>query len=407
MKNFLNFSVLRKNRNFRLLYAGQFISFVGTMITGVAVPYQVYQETHSTLMVGLISLFQLLPLLFTSLLGGALADRHHRRKILLLAECILALGSLVLAVNAWLVHSSLWCIFLVASLMSAFYGLHRPALDGIVQQIVDKKDFGVVASLSSFMFSVSLIAGPALAGLLIAHLGVFVTFLIDFASYAVSLIMILMVANVSKPAEAPTRSAWSSLTEGFRYAISRQELIGSYVTDFVAMIFGMPMALFPAIAHLHGGPKTLGLLYSTTAVGSLLASLYSGWTNHFKRQGVAISVAAGIWGVGIILFGLLLKINFWAALFFLAVAGGADAVSGIFRSTLWNQTIPTELRGRLSGIEMLSYLSGPKLGDAEAGLVAAAFGVITSIVSGGILCVVGVGLCCYFFPKFWRYREKL
>jgi MFS family permease len=188
-----------------------------------------------------------------------------------------------------------------------------------------------------------------------------------------------------------------------KYAFSRQELIGTYVIDFVAMMFGMPMALFPAIAlHFHG-PKALGLLYSAPAVGALLVSLYTGWTERFKRHGVAIAVAAIFWGVSIIGFGL--ASNLLLALCFLALAGGFDGISGIFRSVMWNETIPNHLRGRLAGIEMISYLSGPRLGDTEAGFVAAAFGITASIVSGGVLCVIGVGICCYFLPKFWHYRS--
>lgn len=405
MQLFIN--LLRKNRNFRLLYTGQGVSLMGTLMTGVAVPYQIYQQTHSSLMVGLVSLFQLLPLLFTALLGGYLADQYRRRQLLLISEIILAMGCLVLAANALLAKPSVLLIFVLSALMSGIYGLHRPAMDGIVQQSVDKSDFGIVAGLSGFMFSTGLIVGPALAGLLIAHIGVMATFLVDFATYGFSVVMILLIDEPPLAVNSGEKSVLGSLREGFQYAFSRQELIGTYAIDFVAMIFGMPMALFPAIAHQHGGPKILGILYAAPAVGSLIASCYSGWTNVFKRQGVAIAVAASLWGLAIIAFGLFLKINFWVALSFLAMAGGADAVSGIFRSTLWNQTIPTEFRGRLSGIEMISYLSGPKLGDTEAGLVAAAFGVMTSIISGGILCVLGVGIFCYFLPKFLHYRADI
>lgn len=404
MKNLINISLFRKNRDFRWLFGGHCVSFIGTMITGVALPFQVYHETQSTLMVGLISLFQLLPLLLTALLGGALADRHHRRKMLLITDILLSVGCLLLMANSLFAKPSIPFIFIIAAMMSGLFGLYRPALTGLTQQIVNKEDYAQLAVLSNMMFSLSLIIGPAIAGLLIAHFGVAITFFVDFVTYAFSLVTLLMIREMPKPTSNPG-STWSSLKEGFNYAFSRQELVGTYVIDFVAMIFGMPMALFPAIAHQHGGPKALGILYSTPAVGSLLISLYSGWTNRIKRQGVAIAFAASIWGVAIIVFGLWLKQNFFIALVFLAIAGAADAVSGIFRSTLWNQTIPTELRGRLSGIEMISFLSGPKLGDTEAGLVAAAFGITISIVSGGILCVVGVGVCCYFLPKFWRYTQ--
>jgi MFS family permease len=170
------------------------------------------------------------------------------------------------------------------------------------------------------------------------------------------------------------------------------------------MIFGMPNALFPAIAQSYGGVKTLGLLYSAPAVGALFISIYSGWAPKIKRQGLAIAIAAALWGVAIVLFGI--SKDMWLALFFLALAGAADAVSGIFRDMMWNHTIPVAFRGRLSGIAMISYLSGPRLGDTESGLVAAAFGVTASVVSGGVLCIVGVGLCCLALPKFIQYRDQ-
>lgn len=404
MSVLVNFSIFRRNRNFALLYLGQFTSFMGTMITGVALPYQIYTLTHSTLMVGLLSLVQLLPLLVTALLGGVFADRYHRRKLLLMAESVLAIGSLLLAYNAGQASPSIWVLFLVASGMSAFNGLHRPALDSMVQQIVPKADFPSVGSLGSFKASICMIGGPALGGILIASQGLVMTFMADFISFMVSLVTLLMMSNIPKPPSVLNESVLVSLKKGFRYAFSRQELVGTYVVDFIAMIFGMPTALFPAIALSFGGPTMLGMLYSAPAVGALIFSVFSGWAVHVKRHGAAVAISAVLWGVAIIFFGL--ASNFYIAIFFLALAGGFDAFSGIFRTIMWNQTIPNELRGRLAGIEMISYLGGPKLGDTEAGLVAAAFGVTASIVSGGVLCVVGVGVCCYFLPKFWHYHSE-
>lgn len=404
MSYFINLSLLRKNRNYRLLYTGQFVSFIGTMITSVALPYQIYHETYSTLMVGLLSLFQLLPLLITALLGGVLADRHHRRKLLIIAESLLAIGCLLLAFNAYLTNSHVWAIFVIAVLMSGITGLHRPALTSITQQIVAAEDFAMSGALQTFMYSVCVILGPAMGGLIIAHFGLVNTFIIDFATFLFSLITALMMGSIPNPEITQELSTWSSLKQGFKYAFSSQELLGTYFVDFIAMIFGMPMALFPAIAHAYGGAKTLGFLYSAPAVGSLVVSFISGWTKHIKRHGVAIAWAAILWGVAIIFFGL--AKNIWLALFFLSLAGAFDAISGIFRQVMWNEIIPDEFRGRLAGINMISYMSGPKLGDTEAGLVAAAFGITASIVSGGILCVVGVSIFCYFLPKFWQYRAK-
>lgn len=401
----LNLSIFRRNPNFALLFIGQFVSFFGTMITNVALPYQIYHETHSTLMVGLLSLVQLLPILFTAMIGGVFADRYHRRLLLLSAELMLAVGALLLAWNASLAKPHIWALFVISATMSAFNGLHRPALDGIVQQVVDKKDYPAVSALGMFKYSIGSIGGPAVGGIILASYGVTFTYLVDFATFAISLTALTLMRNMPRPTGARDESTFQALMQGVKYAISRQELIGSYVVDFVAMIFGMPMALFPAIAHAHGGAKVLGLLYTAPAVGTMFISLFSGWTSRVKRHGVGIAVSAFMWGVAIIGFGLTTS-HMFIALLFLAFAGAFDAISGMFRGIMWNETIPQHLRGRMSGIEMISYLSGPKLGDTEAGLVAAAFGVTASIVSGGVLCLISVAACCYFLPTFWRYRSE-
>jgi MFS family permease len=402
MKYVVN-SLLYRNGNFCLLYIGQFASFIGNMVTGVVLPYQIYQQTHSTLRVGLLGLFQLLPLLITALIGGVMADRYSRRKLLLVTEVLLALGCLLLIWNATLATPQIFLTFLIATCISAVTGFHRPALDSIAQQIVDKKDFPSLGVLNSFKFSFGMIAGPAIGGLMVAHYGVAKTLTFDFCTFLISLVALLRMTVIPNPPAKAEFSTWRSLKEGFQYAISRQELVGSYVIDFMAMIFGMPNALFPAIAENYGGARALGMLYAAPAVGALIISLWSGWAKRIKRYGAGIAISACIWGVAIILFGL--APSLWLALFFMSVAGAADAVSGVFRGTLWNETIANHYRGRLAGIEMISYLSGPRLGDTEAGLVAALFGVTTSVVSGGVLCILSVALCTYYLPKFWRYRS--
>lgn len=402
MRILIDFSLFRRNPNFALLFLGQFTSLLGSMITSVALPFQIYSRTHSTLMVGLLSLVQLLPLLVTALIGGVFADRYHRRKLLIISETILAIGTLLLAWNAYDASSPNWIIFVIACCMSAFNGLHRPALESMVQQIVAKPDFPTVSSIGTFKASVCMIAGPALGGILISTHGLVTTYLVDTASFIVSLMALLAMRGIPKPKGRTDESAIASLKAGIRYAFSRQELVGSYTVDFIAMIFGMPNALFPAIAQSFGGPSVLGLLYSAPAVGALVVSFFGGLASHCKRHGLAIAISAALWGVAIIFFGLAPSL-FWA-LVGLAFAGAFDAISGIFRTILWNETIPNELRGRLAGVEMISYLSGPKLGDTEAGLVAAAFGVTFSIVSGGVLCILGVGICLYCLPKFRRYH---
>jgi MFS family permease len=398
------FNLLKRNPHYRTLYIAQFISYFGTMISSIALPYQIYYETHSTLLVGLLSLCQLLPLLFTALFGGVLADRKQRLKILIFSNFFLALCSSILIWNATLFKPHISILFITSAVMFGLSGLQRPASVSIQQQLVDKKDFGSVGALSGISHSFGALGGPAVGGLIIAHFGLPIAYSCDFASFLIALICILMLPSVLHAQKSKDQSTFAAFKEGCHYALSRQELLGTYFVDFFAMIFGMPMALFPAIAHAHGGPKVLGLLYAAPAAGAGIISLFSSWINRINRHGMAIAVAASLWGVTIILFGLSNQI--WLSIFFLVCAGAADNISGIFRQMIWNQTIPNEFRGRLSGIEMISYLSGPKLGDTESALVAAAFGIPFSIVSGGILCIAAVAACCYYLPKFWNYRAE-
>ncbi|MCP0914028.1 MFS transporter [Legionella sp. 27cVA30] len=402
MSQFLDLSIFKKNRDFGLLYAGQFLSFMGTMITGVALPYQIYDITQSTVMVGLLSLVQLLPLLITALLGGVFADRYNRKALLIVSEIFLAFGCGLLIFSTSQSNPSIALIFTVASLMSAITGLHRPAFDSITQQIVETKDYKTVGALGSFKFSFGMIVGPAIAGLLIAHHGILLTYLVDLITFVISIGTLLLIHTIPKPVAVQEESILKSLQEGVKFALKRQELMGSYMVDFLAMVFAIPNALFPAIAQSMGGAKTLGLLYSAPAVGALVISFFSGWTSRITSDTKAIAIAAIFWGIAIIGFGVASQL--WLCLLFLSLAGAFDTISGIFRSNLWNNVIPYHYRGRLAGIEMISYLSGPKLGDTRAGFMAAGFGITSAIISGGVLCVLGVAACCLLMPKFWNYK---
>lgn len=401
-----HFSLLKRNRNFRFIYLGQFVSFIGNMITMVALPYQIYHETQSTIQVGLLGAFQLFPILFTALIGGVIADRYPRRQLLIFTEILLALGCLLLAVNSLTMKPSIIFIYGIAMLTAAVTGLHRPSLDSAAQQIVAKEDFPALGALAALKWSVSMVAGPALGGLLISCFGLVTTYLIDFSTFLFSLGMLFFVKLKPIVLQDKPESVWQSLKTGFSYALARQELIGTYVVDMVAMIVSMPTVLFPAIAQQLGGPKTLGLLYASTAIGALFISIFGNWTSKVKRHGVAIAIAASCWGISIIFFGIF-RNYFLLSLFFLVLAGGFDAVSGIFRSVVWNERVPNHLRGRLAGIEMISYLTGPRLGDTLMGFSASFLGVTFSIVSGGLLCVMGVGICCYNLPRFWKYRSSI
>jgi MFS family permease len=394
---------LRQHRDFRWLYAAQFVSFLGSMVTYVALPYQMFQLTGSSLKVGLLGLAELVPLLLTAFVGGALADTVDRRRLVLATEVGLGLGSAALALAALSGRPPVWTLYAVAAVMSALNGLQRPSLEALAPRLVDPDEMPAMASLATLRGSVGMIAGPALGGALIASAGLATTYLFDVATFVFSIFAIRTI-RATLPPEAGATPSVRSVLEGFRYARSRQELIGTYVVDFVAMVFGMPLALFPALAAARGGPRALGLLYAAPACGALVASLTSRWTSRVHRHGLAVMLAATVWGLAIVGFGFC--DGSAPALLFLAFAGSADCMSGMFRMTLWNQTIPDAFRGRLAGIEMVSYMSGPLLGNAEAGLIAAAFNVKISVISGGVLCVVGVLICAMLLPRFVAYDAR-
>ncbi len=399
----IDFGPLRRRRDFRLLWIGQGVSFFGSMITYVALPYQAYHLTGSSLVVGLLGLAELGPLLGAAFVGGALADAFDRRRLMQLTELAFAAGSLVLVGNALLPHPHLWVLFAMSVVLATLDGLQRPSLDALMPRLVERDELMAAGALSSFRLTIAQIAGPAVGGILLATAGLPATYAVDTATFVVSLAALRMMRAVPPPPEAEPPSL-RRIAEGVRYAGSRQDLMGTYIVDIVAMFFGMPMALFPAAATHLGGPGVLGLLYAAPAAGALLATVTSGWTAHVHRHGAAVCVAAAAWGAGIVVFGIAPGIGL--ALLGLVVAGGADMVSGIFRSTIWNQTIPDHLRGRLAGIEQVSYSTGPLLGNVESGVVASLAGLRASIVSGGVLCVAGVAVAALALPAFWRYDAR-
>jgi MFS family permease len=394
---------LRRHRDFRLLFAGQGLSFFGSMLTYVAIPYQAYEMTGSSLVVALLSFAELPPILVTAFVGGALADAFDRRRLVQFAELGLSLCAALLLVNALLPEPRLWPLFVLGMAMAGLVGLQRPPLDSLVPRLVDRDELTAAGALSSFRMNLGMVAGPAVGGVLIATVGLPVTFTIDLATFAVSLVVLNLMRAVPPPPDAQ-RPSVHGIVEAFRYAWGRPELLGTYGVDMIAMFFGMSMALFPAYAAQFGGAEVLGLLYAAPSIGSLLATATSGWTNRVHRHGLAVILAAGAWGVAITGFGL--APNLGIAVVALVLAGGADMISGIFRTVIWNQTIPDHLRGRLAGIEQVSYSSGPLLGDLESGVVAALAGLRASIVSGGILCVAGVALFALALPAFRRYDAR-
>ncbi len=392
-----------KSRDYRFLFFSQFISFLGSMLTYVAVPYQVYALTKSSWLVGLLGVVQLVPTLIFGLVGGSVADSMDRRKLLLVSESIMCLCTLGFLANAILPNPSVGAIFVLTALVQTAVGFHRPALDALTQKIVHPEHFSGVAALGSFRYSFGAIVGPSLGGVLIAVYGAKIAYFIDFLSFLIALILIMRMSRIPNP-DKSEKAMGSRIMEGLRYALVRPALVGTYIVDIVAMAFAFTTALFPAMAEAWGGASAAGTLYSAMPIGSLIVTLLSGWTKKVKRHGAMVVIAAALWGLAIIALGFVHSLAL--AVVCLALAGAADMVSGIFRSTIWNETIPNEMRGRLSGIEMISYLSGPLIGNTRAGAMAGAFGIGPSIWIGGVICTIGVVLCGFLLPQFWNYRSS-
>lgn len=376
----------------------------GSFITYVAVPYQVFRLTHDPVLVGLLGVCELVPLRVTGFVGGALADYLDRRLLVLGGEVGLTLLCAVLLVNSLTATPSLWPLYLVAGLTAALSGLQRPALAALTPRVVAPSEIPAAGALSSLVGDVAQLGGPAVAGVLLASVDLAWVYAVDLGTFAVSLACLALV-RASPPPPAADRPSVRSVLIGLRYARSRPELLGTYLVDINAMFFGMPQALYPFVAERLGGPAVLGLLHAAPAAGSLLATVTSGWINRVHRHGLMVVLAAGVWGLGVIGFGL--AGGLWPALACLVLAGAADMVSGLFRGTIWNQTIPDHLRGRLAGIEMLSYTTGPLLGQVRSGLMARTpLGVSGSVVSGGVLCVLGTVALAAALPAFLRYDGR-
>lgn len=397
----LDISPLKENPNYRWLYTGQFVSFFGSMITYVAIPYQMYELTGSTFHVGMLGIVQLIPLVISGFWGGAFADSFDRRKLVVITEIASAIGNLLLAAFVLSGSKEYLVIYLLSGLMAICKGLERPPLEALTQQLFKKEEISKVSSLQSFKTTVGMIMGPAVGGILIATIGVVATYVLDFFTYMFSIYCLMRLTNL--PVLLNKRKAdLSSIVDGFKYAWRRPDLMGTYVVDMASMTFAYPNPLFPALAKMLGGADKLGWLYSSVAIGALVASVTSGWTHKVVAHGKMITIAAFIWCVGIVAFGL--TTNFYLALIALGVAGFADMISGVFRATIWNETIPSEYRGRLASVEMISYSAGPLLGNTFMGAMAESVGFESALMWGGIaggflVLILGIGI-----NSFWNYK---
>ncbi|MGI8641445.1 MAG: MFS transporter [Pyrinomonadaceae bacterium] len=398
----IDISPLKISRDYRLLFFGQLVSFFGSMMTFIVVPWQMYQLTQSSAMVGYIYLAEFVPMVCLAFVGGALADALDKRKMLRLTEIGQTSVTVILLLNSLLPNPQIWVLFVSVALHAGFAAIQRPAFESFIQKIIPNDLMAAVMALNSVRYSVGAIISPAIAGIIATQFSASVAYTIDLITFIASLIAVFLL-NVVPPPENAERPGIKSVIKGWKYAFSRQELLGTYFIDIAAMFFAMPQALYPALAVIYGD-KYVGFFPAALAAGALLASLTSGWTKDIHRHGLMVTFAAIFWGVAIIFFGLSDGIVF--ALLFIGAAGFFDMISGIFRGAIWNQTIPNFLRGRLASIEMISYLTGPMLGSAKMGIVAEKFGVKTAIVSGGILCVVAVGALALILPKFVTYDGR-
>jgi MFS family permease len=400
----IDLTPLRRSRDFRRLWFGNAISLLGSMLTTVAIPYQVYQLTGSTLAVGLLGIAALVPLLTISFLGGAIADALDRRLLLIVSDVGLAAISGLLVANAALEHPRLWALYGAETLGTAFYAIQRPAMDALVPRLVGEDQIASAAAVQGIYGSFGHVGGPALGGILIASVGLTATYAVDVVTFTGSLVAAMLLPKMP-PLEAVARPGLSAIAEGFRFVRQKPELKGIFAVDTVAMVFGMPSALFPAFGeHFGGGARTVGFLYAAPYAGALVATLLSGWVTRARRQGLGVCIAASAWGAAIVGFGL--APGLWPALLFLALAGAADDWSAILRSTILLTVTPDSMRGRLSGIELAQVASAPTLGNVEAGALASLTSLRFSVVSGGIACIAGCWLFVAAVPALLRYDSQ-
>ncbi|MFD6532787.1 MFS transporter [Streptomyces sp. NPDC060184] len=386
--------------DFRLLWGQGLITYFGSFMALIALPLQIKELTGSPLAVGAMGAVELVPLVVFGLYGGALADAADRRKVILGTEAGLGVLAVILLVNALLPDPLLWPLYVVAGGVSALAGLQRPALDSLLARIVPHEHLPAAAALNALRWQAGAIAGPALAGLVVAYAGHATAYAVTVVTFTVSVVLCLRLTP-APPARDAQKPSLRGIAEGAAYAWSRPVLLGTYAIDLAAMFFAFPNAVFPFLADDLDAPWSLGLMYAAGSVGSLVLGLTSGWTSRVRRHGLFVVFGAAAWGLAIAGAGLFDSV--WPVLVCLGVAGAGDMLSGLGRSAIWNQTIPEELRGRLAGIEVLSYSVGPQLGQVRAGAMAGWTGTRSAVWTGGVACVASVALLTAALPKLLRY----
>ena len=396
----LDLTPLKKYPDFRNLWAAGLVSYLGSMITYVAIPFQIKELTNSYLAVGIVGAIELVPLIVFGLYGGVLADSVNRKIMVWATEAAALILVALLLANSALWEPKVWVIYIAAGLFAVVDGLQRPSADAMLPRLVGHQDLPAATALMSLRWQLGLIVGPTVGGIIFATFSISTGFAVDMATYVVALVFLARVRSMpsSKEAKKPSLAA---LFEGVKYAFSRQDLLGTYIIDLAAMTLAMPMALYPFWADQLNAPWALGMFYSAITVGSVLVTVTSGWTTRYRFHGRAVILAAIGWGLAIAVAGL--STSLILVLLFLTIAGAFDMVSALFRANIWNQTIPDHFRGRLAGIELLSYSVGPLAGQLRAATIASATTLSFSVTSGGVLCAIVVAFLAFFLPKMWKY----
>jgi MFS family permease len=394
---------LRGSRDFRLLFFGQVASMIGSQLTMVAIAFQVYSLTRSSLQVGAVGMAQLGPFVAGALIGGALGDARDRRYLLALASAGLAMASGALAVNA-ASHASVLVVYLVTALAAGLGGVVSTTCSAVVPSLMRTDQLTAAYATMQVVDQVGMVLGPALSGLLIAAGGLPWAYGLDALTFIVSAAAALAMSPLA-PAAPAERLGLRSIAEGFRYIRANQVLQGVFLVDLSATVFGLPTALFPALARtvFHGGPSVLGVLYAAPAAGALAGALATGWLGRLSRRARAVTLAVCFWGAVIVAFGYVHAL--WAAMLLLAVAGWADVASAVLRDTILQVSVPDRFRSRATSVQMAVVEGGPRLGALESGAVAAATSVQFSIISGGLVCIAGALALAALLPR-WRKVES-
>ena len=402
----VDISPLRDSLPYRALWLGQMISLLGSNMRLVAVAWQVYELTNSTVAVGMVGLVEVVPLITVSIIGGTFIDTGNRKRLIATCQVALMICSAALALLSLTGTITVLWIYVLTAVASAFNAIDRPARSSLLPHVIPEGKMSSAMALRQVLFQTTTIVGPAIGGVLVGAISVGWVYLIDAVTFSAALFILRWIPPIPRGDQLP-EGRWSAIKEGLSFATRTPVLLSIFVIDLVAMIFGMPRAVFPALARdtFHMGAEGVGILYAAPAVGALIGALTTGWVGAVKRQGLAVLLAVTAWGAAIALAGLSL-FSLALTVTFLALAGAADVVSAVFRGTILLEKTPPALLGRVNALNIMVVTGGPRLGDIEAGLVAGVAGAPASVVLGGVACLLGTGAVAGMFPSLRDYRAQ-